>query len=99
MKTSQLHTVFMNVPESAGFKDGENIIEVFVDKGDADEMALELRKKVAERWKWDINNLEKYDQDLLNNTVEVIKLSDAIDRIKDDCFDRGMWTATPGEEY
>ena len=78
MKTNELYTVYMSVPESAGRNVyNDNIIEVFVDKRDAEKLADDIRVLVANNWKIDSkSNLN----DLVMRSVEVITLEEALSK-------------------
>ncbi len=78
MKTNELYTVYMSVPESAGRNVyDDNIIEVFVDKRDAEKLAYDIRVLVANNWKIDSkSNLN----DLVMRSVEVITLEEALSK-------------------
>jgi predicted transcriptional regulator len=101
MKLTEVHAVFMSVAESAGLGNGATIIEVFTNKEDAEKLRLEIYEKVKKNWSWDILDDKERERikDTLLGTVEIISLHEAIDRIKEECYEDGLWADTPGEEY
>lgn len=92
MKLEELYAVYMSVPESAGRNVYDsNIIEVFVDKDDAETLADDIRYLVATHWGWDINTIPQHDKDLVMNSAQVITLEEAMMKVIDDAFDNGTY--------
>lgn len=87
MKVSDLFAVFMNIGENADAGEGPTIVEVFVEKDNANKLASELREKVRIKWGWYEKELSEYEKKLLDGTVQVIPLPEAIEKIKEEIHD------------
>lgn len=83
MKLEDVTAVYMPVGESAGLV-GNVIVEVFTKKEDANKFADKLKEKIKDKWGWKDKELTDSDVHSLNYTVQVMPLSDAIDRIEDE---------------
>jgi len=84
MKPSEIYAVFTSIGENANLGSGPIIVEVYEDKAAAKALAGNIRVEVAKKWGWEGKELNESDKDLLNGTVEVLTLEDAIEKIKDD---------------